>query len=772
MAPKLRTIHQNLLDDDFGVISVQEDVLESHLCKQFFDDLFADIPSPRVVGLAPIYLENGTLTRLALAVTNKVVVVQFHAKGKGANAYKGREVLSAEVLCNPDVLLPAFDCSNLAIALYSDQGLRILNGIDVQDACDGDRTPLAAIKFAAGDRVAVMDENVAATFESSVFESRRIASFALQAWIAQCLPTLSGMEARFQAAKRIDTSRHSDAALRVFSQTSRGEQRLAIGARTSVANEYTATRTKHQKAQVKAQRFDTRFRVSATTTQRIVVHDPHTGMDITIRGTVDKVMGRNTTIATDINLDGRTITSIVTEGRDEPTLADRDRESTLRRALQGDVDIFVNPFLQHIFHPTDNFIWPDTFPVSDTIPPIVTLGNRPLNDSQQQAVQAMLSSTNDTRITIIQGPPGTGKTTVIATFVASAVAAGAKGIWLMAQSNIAVKNIAEKLADVGFDKWRLLVSKDFQFDWHDHLYRPLTKNVISTFEFKRASQQIQDIPVILCTLSMLSHPKLHIFTTANPITTMVVDEASQITLGNYVAPLQKFSHTIRKVYLINIISVPPYGADSNEDMRSIFEIEHLRSSIVFLNTQYRMPPLIGDAVSEAIYDSQLQSNPEHPIPYETPSCWFVHVPDSEERPYGTSVHNPAERATVLKIAEKLQAEGKNYAIITPYDSQRSFLEEDMQTAGLVWQDKCFNVDSFQGNEKDFIIVSLVRSKSLGFLADYRRTNVMLTRCKRGMYIVTSWGFVWDKAADTLVGRMAAAWGNDVWVNPEHLTVEA
>lgn len=35
----------------------------------------------------------------------------------------------------------------------------------------------------------------------------------------------------------------------------------------------------------------------------------------------------------------------------------------------------------------------------------------------------------------------------------------------MAQSNVAVKNIAEKLMDIGFEDWRLLVSADFHFDW-------------------------------------------------------------------------------------------------------------------------------------------------------------------------------------------------------------------------------------------------------------------------------------------------------------------
>ncbi|KAL7279197.1 hypothetical protein ACG7TL_007037 [Trametes sanguinea] len=771
MPPKTRVIYQNLLDHDFDMISMQEEVLESKLSKDFFDDLFAGSPTPRFVGVAPIYLENGTLTRLALAVSNKAVIIQFHAKGKGANAYKGREVLAAEVLCNPDVLLLSFDCVKLAIALFADQNLRIVNGIDVPDACDGShRTPLAAIKFAAGDRVAVMDENVEATFESSIFESRRTTSLALQAWIAQCLPTLPGMEDRFQGAKRINTMKMTDAALRVYAQTSRGEQRLALTARATVANEYTAARTKQQSARVKAERYDTRFRKD--TNQRITVRDQNTGMDIVIRGTVENVMGRNTVIKTNFNLEGREIRSIVTEGRDGPTLADIAREGTVRRAMQGDLDLFISPFMQYIFQPSDDFSWPDTFTESDTIPPILTLNNRPLNTSQEAAVKAMLSNTNDTRVTILQGPPGTGKTTVIAAFVVSAVHAGARGIWLMAQSNIAVKNIAEKLADVGFMNWRLLVSKDFHFGWHDHLYHGLNKNLISSQQFKSAQKEIRGVPVILCTLSMLAHPLIHTFNTANPVTTVVIDEASQITLGSYVDPLKKFP-TIRKLCLIgDDKQLPPYGSEQDGDMRSIFEVEHLRDSILFLDTQYRMPPLIGDAVSEAVYDSQLRSNPDHPVPYETPSCWFVHVEDSGERKHGTSLHNPNERAVVLKIAKQLQEDGKNYAIITPYDSQRSFLEEEMKKEGLIWQEKCFNVDSFQGNEKDFIIVSLVRSNGLGFLADYRRTNVMLTRCKRGMYIVTSWQFVCEKASSTLVGRMAAAWGDDVWVNPEHILTEA
>jgi ATP/maltotriose-dependent transcriptional regulator MalT len=77
----------------------------------------------------------------------------------------------------------------------------------------------------------------------------------------------------------------------------------------------------------------------------------------------------------------------------------------------------------------------------------------------------MLGQSDDSRLTVIQGPPGTGKTTVIASFVETAIAGGLSGIWLIAQSNVAVKNIAEKLADIGLTTWKLLVSRDFFEGW-------------------------------------------------------------------------------------------------------------------------------------------------------------------------------------------------------------------------------------------------------------------------------------------------------------------
>lgn len=74
-----------------------------------------------------------------------------------------------------------------------------------------------------------------------------------------------------------------------------------------------------------------------------------------------------------------------------------------------------------------------------------------------------------------------------------------------------------------------------------------------------------------------------------------------------------------------------------------------------------------------------------------------------------------------------------------------------------------------GNEADNIIISLVRSKDLGFLKDLRRTNVMLSRCKKAMFICSSWEFlIGGKGAQSLVGEMAAACGDDAWLSMEDI----
>lgn len=60
------------------------------------------------------------------------------------------------------------------------------------------------------------------------------------------------------------------------------------------------------------------------------------------------------------------------------------------------------------------------------------------------------------------------------------------------------------------------------------------------------------------------------------------------------------------------------------------------------------------------------------------------------------IQNELECEMVLKIAQKLQEQEKNYRIITPYAGQTTLIESSMKKLELSWADKCFNVDSFQG----------------------------------------------------------------------------
>ncbi|KLO11672.1 hypothetical protein SCHPADRAFT_798767, partial [Schizopora paradoxa] len=100
---------------------------------------------------------------------------------------------------------------------------------------------------------------------------------------------------------------------------------------------------------------------------------------------------------------------------------------------------------------------------------------------------------------------------------------------------------------------------------------------------------------------------------------------------------------------------------------------------------------------------------------------------------------------------------KNYCVITPYDGQRSVLQDALKAEGLRW-DNVFNVDSFQGNEADYILLSVVRTEAPGFLKSKQRVNVMLTRCKKGMVIISNCAFMHKpNVRRTLLGELCNYW---------------
>lgn len=194
----------------------------------------------------------------------------------------------------------------------------------------------------------------------------------------------------------------------------------------------------------------------------MAVTDRH-GAQYTTSAHFSEVKGRMATLKNSGIVEDKTVSVLATMGRDGPTLAEKNKAGVLLRIFQEASTVTQNPFSRLIWPDGSAIEWPEALLVLEDTPAITY--DFPLNDSQIGVVQNMLSLSNSTRITMAQGPPGTGKTTVIGAFVQSATAAGLDGIWLVAQSNVAVKNIAEKLLKIGFTEWKVLVSLDFHDGW-------------------------------------------------------------------------------------------------------------------------------------------------------------------------------------------------------------------------------------------------------------------------------------------------------------------
>ncbi|KAF9478007.1 hypothetical protein BDN70DRAFT_774162, partial [Pholiota conissans] len=100
---------------------------------------------------------------------------------------------------------------------------------------------------------------------------------------------------------------------------------------------------------------------------------------------------------------------------------------------------------------------------------------------------------------------------------------------------------------------------------------------------------------------------------------------------------------------------------------------------------------------------------------------------------------------------------KNFAVVTPYDAQRAEIERALKAQNLHWK-WVYTLDSFQGNEADYLLISIVRTGTQpGFLNSRKRMNVLLTRCRKAAIIVTSKIFMELGGAQTLLGRMLLYW---------------
>ncbi|CAK0872490.1 unnamed protein product [Prorocentrum cordatum] len=115
---------------------------------------------------------------------------------------------------------------------------------------------------------------------------------------------------------------------------------------------------------------------------------------------------------------------------------------------------------------------------------------------------------------------------------------------------------------------------------------------------------------------------------------------------------------------------------------------------------------------------------------------------------GESKFNPGEAELITRIVQDVffqrELEITEIGVVTPYVAQVRMLKRMLRNIVPEHLDpdllECASVDNFQGREKDLIIFSAVRCNrtgTVGFLADWRRLNVMLTRARKGIVIVGS-----------------------------------
>ena len=124
---------------------------------------------------------------------------------------------------------------------------------------------------------------------------------------------------------------------------------------------------------------------------------------------------------------------------------------------------------------------------------------------------------------------------------------------------------------------------------------------------------------------------------------------------------------------------------------------------------------------------------------DSAGCCMQEAQESES----LSRYNSCEADVVIAVALKLVQDGVNQSdigIITPYAAQVTIIREKRDEYLKSPHDniEVSTVDGFQGREKEVIIISCVRSNDehdVGFLQDYRRMNVAVTRARRLCIII-------------------------------------
>ena len=417
-----------------------------------------------------------------------------------------------------------------------------------------------------------------------------------------------------------------------------------------------------------------------------------------------------------------------------------------------------------------------------------------LNASQEKAVNQVLCAKE---VAVVHGPPGTGKTTTLVEAVYETLHRENQ-VMVSAQSNTAVDWIAEKLVDRGIPVLRignptrvndkmLAFTYERRFEAHsdypelwqirktiremtgrlrksgredrERLHNQLTKlRVRATgLEIRIDTELFNEARVIACTLVGAASRVLE----RKRFSSLFIDEAAQaIEAACWIA----ISRADRVILAGDHCQLPPtikcIEAARGGLGRTLLEkvVLHKPETVSLLKIQYRMHEDIMRFPSRWFYHDELEAAPEVKyrgiLDFDTPVSWIdTSELDLQEKAVaeGTGRLNTGEAELLVRELKnymerigirRILEEHIDFGVISPYRAQVHYLRHLLKKEPFFRPCRrlitVHTVDGFQGQERDVIMISLVRANEkgqIGFLRDLRRMNVAITRARMKLLIL-------------------------------------
>lgn len=425
----------------------------------------------------------------------------------------------------------------------------------------------------------------------------------------------------------------------------------------------------------------------------------------------------------------------------------------------------------------------------------------PLSTSvrQRALLDAALAERN---LFLLQGPPGAGKTTFIVELIRQTLKKLPHArVLVVSQANVAVDEVLDRLAET-LGPERLLRLGQRPSDRIEGLgisqtarhaeylqaldEAPVPARVATLREHWRglvdgdlspdvAEALVARHQIVGATCVGLSSRRLGLERASFDL--VVVDEAARATPGELLIPLLR-AH--KAVLIGDHRQLPPTIDRSLQDetcplqirpadvramyAESLFERLFTRVPAELrgtLDTQYRMPPAIGEVVGRLFYQPEglaCGKPAQAPLAFASPVTWIDPgaMPGYRSLPEGTSTINLGETRLVKQLLAVLHhlrrdlgRSGRvDVAVIGAYSAQKRLLARAAADLEAIYGDapalcvRVDTIDAFQGNQADVVIYCATRTSGrIDFLNDVHRLNVALSRTKRELVIVGARSFL-------------------------------